>query len=154
MILSINNITTTTDTNTNTNTMEIVEYIPQLPKNIIERILNEANLPRSVRLYFIDYGYNLEPRSLKMRTRTLQVEEDLYYIHRQRFAEPFPEFTDRYVYTSFIDYDFEFSIYEFEGTIYYKFDRVTIDYETGDIITLRSTLCNYLTGEMITNITN
>ena len=134
--------------------MEIVQYIPQLPKSIIERILNEANLPQSVRLYFIDYGYNLEPRSLIMRSRTLQVEEDLYYIHRQRFAEPFPEFTDRYVYTSFIDYDFEFSIYEFEGTIYYKFDRVTIDYETGDLITLRSTVSNYLTGEMITNITN
>ena len=137
MLLNLINMTTT--------------IIPQLPKSIIERILNEAELPLYTRLYFIDYGYYLLPNEVCLNKKALEVEEDLYYIFHQRLVnKAFPDNRTYYqLHASFTDYEFEINIYEVEDIIYYKFEAIYIDYETGDIITKRSTVSNYLTGEII-----
>ena len=141
--------------------MELIKTLPELPKNIIERILNEANLPQETRLYFIDYGYFLTPQLHISKDSLLcfPIEEELYDIFRQRkyiyniyssnnLLENKNYNIPQY-YMSYTNYDIEINIYEFDDTIYYKFERVYIDYETGDIITIRSIVCNYFTGEMI-----
>lgn len=129
--------------------------IPQLPKSIIERILNEAELSLCTRLYFIDYGYYLQPNEICLSKKALDVEEDLYYIFHQRLVNKvFPDKRTYYqLYSSFTDYNFEINIYEVDEIIYYKFEAIYIDYETGDIITKRSTVSNYLTGEIIEPLT-
>ena len=138
--------------------------IPDLPNHLIERILDEAELPLEVRLEFIPQ-FRLTPRELPYE---FDIERDLYYNfeshkrHFNRYIEMKRKNKENYeryyiqlreveVYTLLHvpANDCEIIVKEIDDELVFLFERVVMNYDTGDCEVLRSTVCNMLTGELI-----
>lgn len=139
--------------------------VPDLPNHLIERILDEAELPLEVRLEFIPQ-FRLTPRQLPYE---FDIERDLYYNfeshkrhynsyiemkrkNKENYERYYIQLRDVEVYTLLYDFaggDCEIIIKEINDELIFFFERVVMDYETGDCEVLRSTVCNMLTGELI-----
>jgi hypothetical protein len=141
--------------------------IPILPNDLIEYILNLAELPLPTRLSFIEYGIYLTPYYLLPDSL---IERELYDIHKYQ-SNKFQEYLTlskknkenncKYdntipVYTLVHQpaIDCEIRITELDGDIIFHFERLVIDYETEDIHVLRATVSNANTGEVLNQIEN
>jgi len=137
--------------------------IPDLPNHIIERILDEAELPLEIRLEFIPQ-FRLTPKALPYE---FDIEQDLYYnfeshrLHFNRYIK-MKQKKDNYnknytqvreveVYTLLHvpAIDCEIVVKEIDDELIFLFERIVMNYETGDCEVLRSTICNIFTGELI-----
>jgi hypothetical protein len=139
----------------------IIATIPQLPYHIIEQILDEAELPLEVRLEFIPQ-FRLTPRALPFE---FEIERDLYFNFEShmrnynRYIEKKRKNKENYGQVSLMHtlinvpaLDCEITVKDIEGDIIFIFERVAMNYITGDCDVLRSTVCDALTGELIPNL--
>jgi hypothetical protein len=141
--------------------------IPYLPNDLIEYILNLAELPLPTRLAFIEYGIYLIPNYVSPDS---WVERELYHVHKYQ-SKNFQDYftlskknkennckyaTTEPVYTLVHQpaVDCEIRIIELDGDIIFHFERLVIDYETEDMHLLRATVCNANTGIIINQIEN
>jgi hypothetical protein len=130
-----------------------------LPKFIIEYILDKAELPRWVRLEFIEIGFQLTPVKLPIES---PIDQDLYYQHLfqekdytryrnlKKKEKKYPSII-KPVYTlcHCLVNDFEIRIIEKDDDYLFQFERVVIDYETEDLHVIRKTVCNMHTGKLM-----
>jgi len=135
--------------------------IPQLPYHIIEHILDLADLPLMVRCEFIGQ-FRLTPRALPFE---FEIERDLYYNFeshmrnynkyiekKQKNKKNYGQVSLMHTLINVPALDCEITVKDIEGDIIFIFERVIINYETGDCEVLRSTVCDALTGELIPNL--
>jgi hypothetical protein len=72
--------------------------------------------------------------------------------NKENYERYYIQLRDVEVYTLLYDFaggDCEIIIKEINDELIFFFERVVMDYETGDCEVLRSTVCNMLTGELI-----
>ena len=137
---------------------DIKNSIPYLPNHIIERILDEAELPLEVRLEFIPQ-FRLTPRALPC---DFEIERNLYYNYdshirhfnkyfkmKRKNKENYRQISLAHTLLHVPAIDCEIWIKEIDDEIVFIFERVIMDYENGDCHVLRSTVCNALTGRLI-----
>lgn len=135
--------------------MVIVENmrLPDLPNAIIEKILNEAKLPLWVRLELLRAGFKLIPERL---SSCQPIQTTLNYIYQLKLVK-YKHYRNTKVFnilSNFSDFDFEINLIEYRACILFKFEKILIDYETGDIYSVRNTTCNALTGDMSIHMSN
>jgi len=135
--------------------------IPDLPNDLIEYILNIAELPLPTRLSFIEYGIYLTPSNLPYEN---PIEYELHHNHiyqikkyaqyqakkEEHRKKPYlKRYNDIYKLMEVPILDFEITIIEYNNELIFGFERNILDYETGDMHTLRKISCNLHTGELL-----
>jgi hypothetical protein len=137
--------------------MAIQLYIPELPKYLIERILDEADLPYEVRIEFI-HQFKVTPKRLPY---DLDIEQDLYFIHKSRvekykcFMEykkvPYNKRTylRKPVLEDLYGSDHEVIFTEQNGEIIYSISRLILDVSDYSLAVINKVLSNAHTGKLI-----
>jgi hypothetical protein len=124
-----------------------------LPNHIIEKILNYADLPLWIRLEFIEFGFKLHPERVQI-TQPLDSSLNFLYQLKAVKCRHYRKSKIFNIISHYSDYDYTINIIEYGTDMLFKFEKIIIDYETGDIYSLRNTTCNAFTGKFFNNELN